>query len=287
MLPAHIGFAAAMLVSPQWLSQHLDDRDLVILQVGDKREFDAEHIPGARYVAESDLVLSRVTRGDLTLSAELPPADELKAKLESLGISDRSRIVVSYATGPGMPMGARIVLTLDHLGLGDRASLLDGGLAGWKAAGNPVTTNVAAIAPGHLSPVQQRPFVVDVDWVRAHLGSSTTHIIDARSPVFYDGVEATSTRKGHIASATSLPYSEVTDARGNLKSASELAALFAKAGVRSPRDTVVAYCHIGWQANAVLLAARTLGYPALLYDGSFQEWTNRTDLPVEPTEQKP
>ena len=99
--------------------------------------------------------------------------------------------------------------------------------------------------------------------------------------MWYDGVEfGPRSRKGHIAGAKSLPFSEVTDDNGRLKSADQLTSLFTKAGV-GPKDTVVAYCHIGQQATAVLFAARTLGHPVLLYDGSFQDWAGRPELPVE------
>ena len=125
-----------------------------------------------------------------------------------------------------------------------------------------------------------KPIVVDAEWVRSRIGSTNFHLVDGRAAVFYDGVEKGGSRKGHIAGARSVPFTEVFDDREYLKSPAELRTLFSKAGI-ADGDTVVAYCHIGQQATAVLFAARSLGHPVLLYDGSFQEWSRRADLPVE------
>jgi thiosulfate/3-mercaptopyruvate sulfurtransferase len=99
--------------------------------------------------------------------------------------------------------------------------------------------------------------------------------------VFYDGVEAGGDgRKGHIAGAVSIPFTSVFNDSLRLRSPAELRTIFERAGV-APGDTVVAYCHIGQQATAVVFAARVLGHPVRLYDGSFQDWARRPDFPVE------
>jgi len=271
---------AALTVTPAWLAQHLRDPDLVLLHVGDAKEYPKAHIPGARFVSMSDVSVSNHDmQHDTGLMLELPSPDSLRAQLQALGISDRSHIVV-YQADEWVSPSTRIVFTLDAAGLGARTVWLDGGLAAWKAEGRPTTTEVPARTVGALSPLAIKPVVVDAAWVKAHLASPGVKIVDGRAAVFYDGVEAGGPRKGHIPGAGSVPFTEVTDDKMKLKSPAELAALFAKAGV-GPRDTVVAYCHIGQQGTAVLFAARTLGHPVKLYDGSFQEWSRRTDLPVE------
>ena len=108
---------------------------------------------------------------------------------------------------------------------------------------------------------------------------------DARTANFYDGVPPTNSngparRLGHIPGAKSIPFNSLSDSTGRLKSATDLRAIFTKAGVQ-PGDTVVAYCHVGQQATAVLFAARTLGHPVKLFDGSWDEWNKRTEFPVE------
>ena len=175
------------------------------------------------------------------------------------------------------------MLTLDYAGFGARSSLLDGGMIAWKETGHAVSAEPTKPAVvGKLSPLRVNPVVTTVGYVQSRLRDADFHLIDGRAAVFFDGIQQGMEpgRKGHILGAHSIPFTEITDEKLHLKPAEQLAALFAKVGV-GPRDTVVAYCHIGQQATVVLFAARTLGHPVLLYDGSFQEWGRRTDLPVE------
>jgi thiosulfate/3-mercaptopyruvate sulfurtransferase len=212
------------------------------------------------------------------------PADVLKQRLERFGITDRSRIVVYYGKDWLSPT-TRVIFTLDYAGLGARTALLDGGQDAWVRAGHPVTADVPAPRAGALSPLVVRPLVVDAEYVKAHLAADGIAIVDARDGSFYDGLETGSSmgrphRTGHIHGAHSVPFSEVTDEQMMLRSPEALRALFDKAGVK-PGDTVVGYCHIGQQATAMLFAARLLGHPVLLYDGSFEDWSRHADYPVD------
>ena len=286
-LPA---FAASprdsLLVTPAWLRAHLNDPNLVLLHVGDPmndKEYAAQHIPGAIQVTMDNVSVSEHTPKGLML--EMPPADELKADLEKLGISDNSRIVVYYGKDWVSPT-TRIVFTLDYAGLGDRTSLLDGGMDAWIAAGNETTSVVPAPKKGSLSALKIKPIVVDADFVKSHVNASGYSVVDGRAAVYYDGVEvghdhAGEQRRGHVAGAKSFPFTQLVDDHNVVRSNDELAALFAKAGVK-PNDTVIGYCHIGQQATAMLFGARLLGHPVLLYDGSYQDWSRRGDAyPVD------
>ncbi len=269
----------ALTVSSQWLASHLNDADLVLLHVGDSAEYSREHIPGARHVAMRSVSTSSHDH-EKGLMLELPEPDSLRAKLEALGISDRSRIVVYYGNDWVSP-ATRVIFTLDHAGFADRTSLLDGGMTAWKKQGRPVSDAVTPAKKGKLSALRTRPIVVDAAWVRASLGKPGVRVVDGRAAVFYDGVEAGGDgRKGHIAGAGSVPFTSVFDDSLRLRPAAELRSIFERAGV-APGDTVVGYCHIGQQATAVLFAARSLGHPVRLYDGSFQDWARRADFPVE------
>ena len=272
--------AAPLLVDAEWLSQHLTDRDLVVLHVGDDGEYRREHIPGARLITEADVSKPHNHSNIKDMMLELPDAPTLRAQVSQFGISDNSRVVV-YFGGEGLVQSAtRIVFTLDYLGLGARTSLLNGGLAAWKGAGKAVTGVVPPAARGTLATPTHQQLVVDAAFVSSVPFRQGYKLVDARAPVFYKGVEPTMNGKaGHIRGAINIPFTDVTDAN-RVFDRDRLAALFERAGVK-PGDTLVAYCHVGQQATAVMFAARLLGHPVLLYDGAFQDWAVNDRGPVE------
>jgi thiosulfate/3-mercaptopyruvate sulfurtransferase len=270
----------SMIVSVEWLAQHLKDDELVLLQVGEQDEYTAAHLPRAQFIQLTDI---STPRGQ-GLVLELPPVEQLKATFEKLGITDTSRIVIYFSKDWVTPT-ARVFMTLDYLGLGDRTSILDGGLPAWRAAGKPVTADRNEAVRGHFTPKPNSKLVVDAVWVSANLNKPGVMILDARAPKFYSGAEAGQMpRAGHIPSARNIPFSTlVEDATNKFKSADALRELFKAAGVKQS-DSITTYCHIGQQASLLYFAARYLGYDAHVYDGSFEDWSRRQDLPVEKSE---
>jgi thiosulfate/3-mercaptopyruvate sulfurtransferase len=272
----------SLVVSTSWLAEHLRDPNLVVLHGGDKNLYDSRHIPGGRRVALADISVSDRSATGLTL--EMPQADDLRHRLEALGISDQSRVIVVFDQDWVSP-ATRVMFTLDYAGLGDRSSLLDGGLDAWIREKRAVTAEVPVAQAGTLSPLKTKPIVVDAAFVRANLATPGIAIVDGRAAALYDGVQTGGSKEqphktGHIAGAHSVPFTEIANDDNLLRSPQELEALFTKAGVK-PGDTVVGYCHIGQQATAMLFAARTLGHKVLLYDGSFEDWSRHADAPVD------
>ena len=273
------------VVSVDWLAEHLTDADLVLLHVGREETYGGEHIPGARHVALSDLSAPEDHEAGTGLSLQMPDPDTLAAALEGLGVGDRSRVVVYFADD-WVSAATRVLLTLDWIGLGARASLLDGGMPAWRAAGHAVTDEEPApVERGTLTPRVRRDLIVSAAWVDEHRSDPAYAVVDARSASYYDGLRASNlhrqpVRKGHIPGAVNIPYNELWADDLTLKPEAELRAVFEAAGVREGQ-TVVGYCHLGQFATAMLLGARVLGHEVKLYDGSFQEWGSREALPVE------
>jgi thiosulfate/3-mercaptopyruvate sulfurtransferase len=273
--PPARGAADSLLLTAAQVRERLTRGNVVVLHVGEPADYTAGHIPGARFLPY-DAISQR--RNGLML--EMPPVTVLDSVFESLGVSDDSRIVLYWSKDWYSPT-TRVFLTLDYLGLGGKTSILDGGFAAWKAAGGAVTTAVPSPTRGRLTTHPRSDVIVDVTAVRAAIGDARVAIIDARDPRFYAG-QATGMheREGHVPGAKNLPFSTLIDERGAFKSRETLEKMLDAAGA-TPDKRVISYCHIGQQATVVYFAARLLRHDVRLYDGSWDEWSRLSDLPIE------
>ena len=284
LLLAALIIGGPRLVSPAWLADHVHDPDLVILHVGTAESY-AQHIAGAQRSDMFDLSANMYGGpgyDSTKLAVEMLAPEVLRARLEAHGISDKSTVVVYTADDKNdtRVTATRIVYNLRFAGLGAHTALLDGGLPAWRAEGHPVTDAVVHPTAGHITATAVPSLVVDAKWVQSHLQKPGVVVVDARDHIFYDGEQQAEVRWGHIPSAKNVPYTEMFDSAGKMKSPAALRTIFHAAGA-SPGDTIVGYCHIGMQATAVLFAADQIGYPVRLYDGSYEDWSQRKDLPID------
>lgn len=260
---------APLLVDTVYVAKHLNDADTVLVEVGSRQEYDKHHIAGARLLTTEDISTpTKAPPGQLGL--ELLPPDTLRNRLEAAGISDGSHIIVYSGEKEPFQLTTRVIFALQYMGLGERTSLLNGGLAAWLKNGKPVTTEAPKVVAGKLTLGPLDGLVADASLVRSIADHPDYKLVDARTPNFYNGTDASFNGKGHIPGAINIPFSEVTGSDSEID-LPHLNQIFADAGVK-PGDTVVTYCHLGAQASATLFAARLLGHPVKLYDGSFQDW---------------
>jgi len=266
----------SMLVSTAWLADRLGSPNLVLLQVGTREEYQAAHLAGAQWFD----VFSFAAPRDSGLSLELPSPARADSILEAHGISDDSRIVLYWGSDWVTPT-TRAYLTLYWAGLGDRTSILQGGMGAWRAEGRSVTTDSTVVRPARVTLRPRSDVIVVAAEVERLRTRPDVALIDARNSRFYLGQDTNHVRPGHIPGARSLPFSSLFEETPiRFKSGEALAELLRGAGAE-PGKQVIVYCHIGQQATSVWFSAKLLGYDARLYDGSFTEWTTLQQYPVE------
>lgn len=268
-----------LLVSTDWLEEHLADDSLIILHYGMKTEFRKGHIPGARLIDIWDVL---VTNKD-GVRHELPEAQKLEQVLRSWGISNNSVIIISYQDGNAIPMAARLFYTLDYGGLGRQVSMLNGGFTAWKEEGKAVVKENLDQEKGNIEIGPRDELRISKDEVLASLDNRDLTIIDARPADRYNGTveDDNDGRQGHIPGAINIPFFEVTQEGSShmFKTKEALEQLFKENQVQDG-STIITYCGTGIWASPLYFTARMLSYQVRFYDGSFQEWQKDESLPL-------
>ena len=275
------------LVETDWLADHLDAPDLVVLDgswhlptagQNARAEYEEEHIPGALFFD-----IDEISDETSSLPHMLPSTVKFASRMKRMGIGDGMRIVVYDSVG--MFSAARVWWTFRVMGHEDVA-VLNGGLPKWKAEGRPVTSEpTPPRSQRHFTPRLNASLVRDLQDVKRIIESGSAQIADARSPGRFAGAEPEprpGLRSGHIPGSRNVPYSRLLNPDGTLKSPAELHRVFTEAGI-DPMKPVVTTCGSGVTAAILSLGLALIGQPdSGLYDGSWSEW-GREDAgtPVE------
>ncbi len=265
----------SVLVTPEQLAAELaGPRPPLVIDVRPAESFAQGHIDGAVHL---DLWgVSLIDTDDAPLRAFM----WMIGHLFSLRGVTPDRAVVAYDDTSGVK-AARAFWFLEYLGH-PAVRVLDGGLTQWvSAAAQPLTTAVQPPTPSTWHGAAQPARVATWRQVSDRLGQADTAILDVRSDAEYYGELVRAKRGGAIPGAVHLEWSRSLSDAGTFKPAAQLAAMYAEIGVLPDRE-VITYCQGGYRAAHTYLALRLLGYPRVRnYTGSWKEWGDREDLPLE------
>jgi thiosulfate/3-mercaptopyruvate sulfurtransferase len=286
------------LVETSWLAEHLHDADLRVVDMrgyvnvitvdasrglqeahylGAREEYEQKHIPGAVYADWTCDIAD--PEGDV--EAQIVSPEQFSEVMGRLGVGDQ-HLVVAYDSHPASQFATRLWWALNYYGH-RRVVVLNGGLPKWEREQRPVESTLPTYPPAIFTPVVQPQLRATAEDVLALLQKHNVNIVDARDSGQYTGTLVRGEgRRGHIPGAISLPREELIDpATGTFRNNTELQQVFDSTHI-SPDQHVVAYCNGGVAATTILFSLAMLGYPQLTnYDGSWNEWGVRHDLPVE------
>jgi thiosulfate/3-mercaptopyruvate sulfurtransferase len=283
------------LVETSWLAEHLHDPQIRIVDmrgyvrtvvrdgvqdaeyVGARDEYEQGHIPGAVYIDWSRDIVDP----NEPVEAQIAPPERFAEVMGRLGIGDDA-LVVAYDAHPTSQFATRLWWALNYYGHPD-VVVLNGGLNKWIREKRPLETTIRSYPAATFTPVPQPQLRATAQDVLSFIGQPNVKLVDARERAQYTGeLVRGHGRPGHIPTALNLPREEVVDpTTGTFRSNEELAQIFSSAGV-TPDEHIVAYCNGGVAATTLLFSLAMLGYPNLTnYDGSWNEWGKREDLPTE------
>jgi len=276
------GYSKEVLVSTEWIAEHLGDANVVVAEVDENPDlYDEGHIPGAVKLHWKEDLQDPIER-------DLVEKDEFERLLGSLGIA-RDTTVVLYGDRNNW-FAAYAYWYLKIYGHAD-VRILNGGRQKWIDEGRELTADPPTVsAVSYTAEDRDESIRAYRDYVRGLIGASGHALVDVRSPQEYAGEllappgyeSEGAQRGGHIPTAQSIPWAQAVNDDGTFKTADALNDLYGGKGVTADKE-IVAYCRIGERsAHTWFVLRELLGYERVRnYDGSWTEWGNLVDVPIE------
>jgi len=264
-----------LVVEPDELQAALGDDQILVVDLSQAQFYHQSHIPGAAHIDYARLIAAKPPVMGL-----LPDATQLSALFSSLGLNKTHHVVAYDNEGGGR--ASRLLWTLEVAGH-HRYSLLNGGFNAWRNEAHPIDTRPAVtVAKPYTAHLNNNEAIADKQFILAHLKAAETCLVDCRSPAEYAGQDLRARRGGHIPGAVNIEWSRALDPQQHmrLKSKEELAALYRPAGITADKQVIV-YCQTHHRSALSYIVLKSLGYRVRGYPGSWSEWGNDPDTPIE------
>lgn len=262
-----------LLLSAEDLSEQLMDEDLLLIDARD--EIDEEVIPEAiNFPAVSSLA-----DPDHSVESFLVGPDRFQALMREIGLNNDSRVVI-YDGGNSLA-AARLFYALDYYGFSN-ASILNGGLEGWKQKGMEVEVDPVTASSGNFEVNLQENLSCDFEYIMAASEDDNKIIFDARSAEEYSGEDERAEKSGHIPNAVHLEWNTVLEPEGipYFQSAENIQEIFESKGI-TPDKEVIPHCHTNVRGSHAYFTLRLMGYDSVRpYEGSWAEYGNRGESAV-------
>lgn len=264
-----------LIIEPEELERQLGQESMLIVDLCKPEVYTQTHIPGAVHLDYAQIVAM-----DRPVMGLLPGESQLNDVFSTIGLTPEHHVVAYDDEGGGR--AARLLWTLEATGH-TRYSLLNGGLHAWAQERRPLHSGVESRTPSQYRVQRNDAVIADKAYILSHLGDPAVLLLDARSADEYLGHKRFAERGGHIPGAINLDWTQTMDRDRGLrfKPAETLRAMLASLDV-TPEKEVVCYCQSHHRSAHSWMMLKSLGFTRLRgYPGSWSDWGNSPDVPVE------
>lgn len=265
-----------LVIEPETLQEYLDHPQLLIVDLSQAQVYQRAHVPGAVH-----LPFSRLTCGEKPAPGKLPSESAIQQLFQEIGLTENHHVVAYDDEGGGW--AGRFIWTLDMIGHSNY-SYLNGGIHAWLAAKLPVEHQINQSSPSNIQvTLKKEGPSVDKEYILSRLGSDDFIIWDARTPEEYGGTRAFAQKAGHIPGAAHYEWTDAMDRARQLRirDLSIIKNELAERGITEDKE-IVTHCQTHHRSGFTYLLGKVLGFENIkAYPGSWSEWGNDPDTPVE------